>query len=115
VVVTVLVVHVARVAMLVSVDVEHPDQQEHEQEAPERPHRRPIDRPLRRKRMGQEVQQGHPQHQPAHKAHHELHVAVPQPPQSGQRPADQGRAEHQNAINKQQPRRLHLVSIVDSP
>jgi hypothetical protein len=87
VVVPVLILHVARVAVLVGMDVKHADQEEHREQANHHPARRPVHRALLGYGMRQQVQERYAEHQAADKAHHELRPAVRELHQPGQRPA----------------------------
>jgi hypothetical protein len=76
VIVKMLIDDIARIAVLMGVNVKDADQEEHREQTSQRPAGQPIDRPLLGQRVRQEVQESYAQHEPAHKTHHKLHQSM---------------------------------------
>ena len=65
-------------AVLMGVNMEDADEQEHEEQAAQSPECRLIERALFGNGVGEQVQQRHPKHQSTDKTHHQLHPAMGQ-------------------------------------
>lgn len=94
--------------VLMSVDVQQPHHQEHDQEPPQHPLGDPVPAFQFDPGMRQQVQQGHAQHQPAHEAHHILHPPMGEGHPARQPTPQQRSREDADAIDCQENKSCHL-------